>query len=98
MDFNIFQPLCPYSSLAYVYQDDHTRMEPVCNRNDRRPAGHSWSVCDKAHCPYFGIHIVGSNVTIYGSHGEKFGQCRNIETMAVLNPMDYGEAWHDEDR
>ena len=89
MEFNTFQPLCPYSSLAYAYQDDHTRMEMVCNRNDRRPAGHSWSICDEAHCPYFGIRIVGSNVTIYNSYGVELGQCESIEATAILPPEDY---------
>ena len=89
MEFNTFQPLCPYSSLAYAYQDDHTRMEMVCNRNDRRPAGHSWSICDEAHCPYFGIRIIGSNVTIYGSHGAELGKCKSIKATAILAPEHY---------
>ena len=91
MEFHIFQSLCPYSSLAYAYQDDHTRMEMVCNRDDRRPAGHSWSICDKAHCPYFGIRIVGSNVTIYNNTVE-LGKCENIEATVVLAPEDYEDA------
>lgn len=75
--------------MAYAYQDDHTRMEPVCNRDDRRPDGHSWSICDEVHCPYFGIRIIGNNVTIYNSQGAEIGNCRSIEATAVLDPEDY---------
>ena len=89
MEFNIFQPLCPFRGLAYAYQDDHTRMEMVCHRDDRRPDGHSWSICDEGHCPYFGIRIVGSNVTIYGSHGAELGKCKSIKATAILAPEDY---------
>ena len=89
MEFNIFQPLCPYNSLAYAYRDDHTRMEPVCNRDDRRPDGHSWSICDEAHYPYFGVRIVGNNATIYNGQGARLGDCKSIEATAVLDPEDY---------
>lgn len=89
MNFKTFQPLCPYGSLAYAYRDDHTRMELVCNRDDRRPEGHSWGICDEAHCPYFGIRISGKDATAYGSNGEKLGKCGSIEAMAVLPPEDY---------
>ena len=88
MEFATFQLLCPYNSLAYVYQDDHTRMKPVCNRSDRRPEGSSWGKCDEAHCPYFGVGIVGKNVAIY-NNGMELGKCESITATVVLQPEDY---------
>ena len=88
MEFNIFQPLCPYNSLAYAYQDDHTRMEPVCNRDDRRPDGHSWSICDEAHCPYFGTQMIGNNIIIY-QENIKIGKAKKITAKMILEPEEY---------
>lgn len=88
MEFNTFQQLCHYCKLAYVYRDDHTRMEPVCKKKNRRPVGHSWSICDEEHCPYFGIRIVGDNSVIY-KQGEEIGKCERIEATVISNPEDY---------
>lgn len=38
MEFNIFQPLCHFSGLAYAYQDDHTRMEVAVEQEPQRIA------------------------------------------------------------
>ena len=89
MEFNTFQLSCRFSSFASAYRDDHTRMEIVCNRDDRRPDGHSWGICDEAHCPYFGIRIAGSNAIMYDSQGAEVGRAERIEIAAVLNPEDY---------
>ncbi len=89
MEFNIFHTLCPHNSLAYVCQDDHTRMAPVCHRRDRIPAGHSWGICDEAHCPYFGFRIDSRNAVIYDSQGREIGTADKIEITAVSEPEDY---------
>lgn len=89
MEFSVFQPLCPYSGYAYPYRDDHTRMEAVCHKKDRRPQNGSWSICDEAHCPYFGLKISGRNAMIFDSSGAKLGEFKEINMTAVLQPEDY---------
>ncbi len=89
MKLNPIRATCMYRRYAYAYRDDHTRMEPVCLRTGRIPGGHSWGICDGAHCPYAGIQVTGNNATMYSSQGEEIGTCRCIETTFVLEPEDY---------
>lgn len=88
MNFKTFQSLCFFSSLAYAYQDNHMWIESVCNRNDRRPDGHSWSICDEAHCPYFGTQMIGNNIIIY-QENIKIGKAKKITAKMILEPEEY---------
>ncbi len=89
MDFQTFQPLCPYSYMSYVYPYDHTRMEATCQRKDRIPPGESWGICDKAHCPYFGEKITGDNIVIYDSLGNVVATAETMTATLILEPESY---------
>lgn len=89
MDFQTFQPHCRYSGFAFAYRDDHTRMEPVCHKEDRIPPGSSWGICDEQHCPYFGFQIAGTDVRMYDSQGKLLGSADSITINGVLPPEDY---------
>lgn len=89
MKLNPIRAICMHRGYAFAYRDDHTRVEPVCHRLDRIPSGHSWGICDEAHCPDSGIQVTGNNVTMYDSQGVEIGKCRQIEITIVLDPEDY---------
>lgn len=89
MDFNTFEPLCPHGRTVYPYRDDHTKLAVACQREDRIPPGHSWGICDEAHCPYFGIEINGANVTVHDGKGAVVGRSDSIKLTAVKTPEDW---------
>ena len=56
MNFKTFQSNCKYAKCGI--KDGYSSVfELTCRRPDRIPQGHSWRVCDEAHCPHFGIKI-----------------------------------------
>lgn len=54
MNFKTFQSNCKHAKyglkLGTVIDFELTCRNPECV-----PKGHSWGVCDEAHCPHFGI-------------------------------------------
>lgn len=56
MDFETFQLNCKYAK--HGIKDGYSSVfELTCRRPDCIPKGHSWGICDRMHCPYFGIKI-----------------------------------------
>lgn len=69
MKFGEFQAVCTFMSFGYKGGSGE-QFEPVCNRHDRIPRGHSWGTCDEQHCPYFGIRTGRGEIYM---NGEKIG-------------------------
>lgn len=61
MDFKTFQSSCRYAQ--YGLKDNTIRdFELTCRKPECVPQGHSWGICDEAHCPHFGMKVSGGTM------------------------------------
>lgn len=68
INFQTFQHDCKHAQ--YGLKEGTVReFVMTCRRPDCIPKGHSWGVCDEAHCPHFGINI-DSGVMIDANTGK----------------------------